>query len=669
MNQRHRTPDLPLKSPSDARGRLFQKEDPFGTIQDAGSTVLRSIPLMVGCLMVLAPASKSQEPPWPQQVTRNGSTLVTYQPQVDDWKNYTDLDWRAAFSITPPGGKSVIGVQEMYGKTQVLTDRDLVLISNLRIKKLYFPSLDEASATKMDQLARTLVPPTVAISLHKLVACVPKPSSVPSVPLRNDPPPIFVSNRPALLLFVDGKPELAQVKGTSIEFVANTSWPLFLDKAKSSSYLLAGQEWLTAASLQGPWSATAQLPPDMAKVAADPEWASLNSVIPPPASAKPVSPTVFYSAIPAEVILFDGQPSYSAIPGTQLTYAKNTASDVFVYTPTKQYYILTSGRWFRANSLEGPWSFVTPELPPDFARIPPSSAPGRVLVSVPATDEAKDAVLLAQISTTFQVSPAAAAAQAKVSYSGAPQFSPIEGTSLSYATNTQDKVIKVSGVYYLCLQGIWFMSTTAQGPWTTASSVPQAIYTIPPSSPVYNVTYVTQTTSSRGSVTASHTSGYMGVFIVGMAVGAVVANGSGYYYPPYVYHPPYGYPIYHPYPVTYGYPHSYYGGSYGASQTVYGAYGSATRAAAYNPYTGTAARGASVSTAYGTRSAAQAYNPYTGTAARGASVSTPYGSRSAAQAYNPYTGSYAATAQGSSPGAQWGSSVVTKGNQAAYTQH
>ena len=50
-------------------------------------------------------------------------------------------------------------------------------------------------------------------------------------------------------------------------------------------------------------------------------------------------------------------------------------------------------------------------------------------------------------------------------------------------------------------------------------------------------------------------------------------------------------------------------------------------------------------------------------------MSTPYGSRSAAQAYNPYTGSYAATAQGSSPGAQWGSSVVTKGNQAAYTQH
>jgi hypothetical protein len=619
----------------------------------------------------LAQVGMAQEAEWPQQVTRNGSVLVTYQPQVDDWKNFTELDWRAAFSLTPPGGKPAMGVVSMHGQTDVVPDRDLVVITNLKIKTLHFPSMDEASAAKMDQLFRTLVPPTVAISLRRLTACVPKPESVPSAPLRNDPPPVFVSYRPAILLFVDGQPQLAPVKDTSLEFVVNTSWPLFLDKGKTAYYLLVGQEWLTAVSLQGPWKLTAQLPPDMAKLAGDPEWSTLKSVIPPPANAKPVNPSVFYSTTPAEVLLFDGQPKYSAIPGTQLTYATNTASDVFVHTTKKQYYVLISGRWFRASALAGPWTFATPDLPSDFAGIPSNSPAGRVLVAVPGTDEAKDAVLLAQVPTTFEVDPVAAAAQAKVAYSGDPQFAPIEGTSLSYATNTQDKVIKVGDVYYLCLQGVWFMSTTAQGPWTTASSVPQEIYSIPPSAPVYNVTYVTQTTSSSGTVTASHTAGYMGAFVVGMTVGAIVANGSGYYYPPYVYRPPYGYPIYHPYPVTYGTVHHYHtwNGAYGVSRSVYGPYGSATRAASYNPYTGTYARGASVSTPYGTRSAARAYNPYTGTAARGASVSTPYGSRSAAQAYNPYTGRYAATAQGSSPGAQWGTSVVTRGNQSAITQH
>ncbi len=190
-----------------------------------------------------------------------------------------------------------------------------------------------------------------------------------------------------------------------------------------------------------------------------------------------------------------------------------------------------------------------------------------MLSSVPGTEEAKDAVLIAQIPTVMEIDPKSAAAQAKVSYNGDPQFAPIEGTSLSYATNTADKVIRVGDVYYLCLQGVWFMSPNAQGPWTTASSVPQVIYTIPPSSPVYNVTYVTQTTTSSGTVECSHTAGYLGAFVIGVTVGAVVANGTGYYYPPYMYYPPYGYPVYRPYPMPYG----YYG--YGSFYSTNGSYG------------------------------------------------------------------------------------------------
>jgi len=81
----------------------------------------------------------------------------------------------------------------------------------------------------------------------------------------------------------------------------------------------------------------------------------------------------------------------------------------------------------------------------------------------------------------------------------------------------------------------------------------------------------------------------------------------------------------------------------GVSQTAYGAYGSATRTASYDLYTGTSTRTASTSTAYGKQSVGQAYNPYTGT--------------------------YGATHQGSSPTAQWGQSYVSQGNKSAYTQH
>ena len=103
------------------------------------------------------------------------------------------------------------------------------------------------------------------------------------------------------------------------------------------------------------------------------------------------------------------------------------------------------------------------------------------MASVPGTPEAEDAVLIAQIPTTVTVNVAqAAVAKSKVSYVGAPQFAPIEGTTLQYATNTPNKVIQVGTQYYLCYQGVWFVSFSPQGPWQTAQTVPQAIYTIPP---------------------------------------------------------------------------------------------------------------------------------------------------------------------------------------------
>ena len=55
-----------------------------------------------------------------------------------------------------------------------------------------------------------------------------------------------------------------------------------------------------------------------------------------------------------------------------------------------QYYILISGRWFRGESLQGPWGFVAgSELPPDFAKIPLDNPKSTVLASVPGTPQAK----------------------------------------------------------------------------------------------------------------------------------------------------------------------------------------------------------------------------------------------------------------------------------------
>jgi hypothetical protein len=610
-------------------------------------------PLAMAAAKSTAGSDQPSDPGWPRERYQNGARLIIYQPQVDNWKDFKELTWRMAVSLTPKSGKEVMGVVEMKGSTEVDNVAKIVNITNLQVTGTYFPSLDQATKEKTEQSFKTLIPPTVSISLHRVIASVPKPEAPAGVQLNNDPPKIFVGYRPSILLSVDGEPVLSDVPNTNLKYVVNTQWPLFFDNGNSAYYVAVGQQWLTASSLEGQWLAAKKLPPDMSKVGKDKQWSALKKIIPPPAKASGVTPAVFYSDKPAEVILFDGQPVYAQIPDTQLQYATNTNSVVFLFSATQQFYYLTAGRWFRTNDLQnGLWTYATADLPADFAKIPQSSPASAILASVPGTDEAKDAVLLAQVPTTMTIKPDTAQANVKVEYGGEPKFEPIKDTSMAYATNTRDKVIKLEGIYYLCLQGVWFMAPAPNGPWTTCMSVPQEIYTIPPSSPVYNVTYVTQTANSDGTVQDSYTAGYLGGFILGAATGAIVANGSGYWWPPYAYA---GY--YYPYAATYcggyyyggyGYHHAtpYYNsatGAYGWKQTAYGPYGSATRGAAYNPYTGTYARGAS--------------------------VSTPYGTRSAAQAYNPYTGTYAQTRQGSNPNAQWGSSYVSRGNQSASMGH
>lgn len=593
----------------------------------------------------------AQDPGWPRKLVKPGGTLIMYQPQVDDWRNFTDITWREAFQLTPNGGKEIVGAASLEATTQVNTDTHMVLLFDIHVLNTYFPGEDLAVIPQLDQLFRSFVPFTVNASLDRLIAYMPKPQSLKSVELKNDPPYIFVSHTPAILLSVDGEPVLSEIAKSDLKFVVNTPWPLFFDKSKSQYYLLVNNLWLSAEDLHGPWLRATKLSKAFDKLPDSGKFADTKKMVPPPQVANSIVPQVFYSTVPAEVILFDGQPTYTAIAGTQLVYANNTESPVFVYSPTQTYYYLAAGRWFSAQNLTGPWTFASLNLPSDFSYIPLSSPASAILASVPGTSQAKDAVLIAQIPTTMLLNPTTAAAQAKVSYTGAPQFVAIEGTTLQYATNTPDKVIQVGDVYYLCLQGVWFMSTTPLGPWTTASSVPQVIYTIPSSSPVYNVTYVTQVTTSSGYVQSSYTAGYLGAFVMGAAVGAIVTSGTGYYYPPYIGYPVGGYPYYRPYPTPYG-AYGAYGsatyyhtgtGAYGVSQTTYGAYGSATRTASYNPYTGTSTRTASTSTAYG--------------------------KQTVGQAYNPYTGSYGATHQGSSPTAQWGQSYVSQGNKSATTQH
>ena len=334
----------------------------------------------------------------------------------------------------------------------------------------------------------------------------------------------------------------------------------------------------------------------MSKLPSGQNFDDVKKMVPPPPAIWNCSDHIF-SKVPAELILLKGAPVYTSIKGTSLLYVANTDNNLFLDNKAKLYYVLLSGRWFSSKTFNGPWAYAGNSLPADFAKIPKNSTKANVLSSVPGTTEASDAVLLAQVPQTAIVNKKEAEAKVKVMYDGDPKFTAIENTTMSYATNTTEKVIKVGDLYYLCFQGVWFMSSNPKGPWKTADSVPDVIYTIPSSSPVYNVTYVTQTNATATTVESSTTDGYLGMFVVGMAVGACIVYGTGFYYPPYIFYGPmYPYPIYRPYPYAYGAGFAYnpWTGGYVGGRVAYGPYGTARSAAWYNPATGNYGRAASM---------------------------------------------------------------------------
>ena len=490
-------------------------------------------------------AQPSGDPGWPRVFKKSGKEVTVYQPQVDYWNGYTNIHYRAAIAVkTGSSKKEKFGVAEVDSLTVVdHTARVVALVPLTR--DLRFPNTSDSEATSLRMVVEELMPPGQAttISLDRVLAYL-NPEQQPvqrAVEVNIQPPKIFYSRKPALLVMFMGEPELKPVdtNRTDLMFALNTNWDVFYDTIEQRYYLLNGTSWLTAAdAVNGPWTPTKKLPAGLSALPVTDNWADVRKNVPgKPAKAVPV---VFATREPAEMILTKGEPSYSPSPGTRLMRVANTESILFLHSGEGQFYFLAAGRWFRTKTLDGPWSAASADLPADFMNIPDNNPAAFVKTSVPGTRDAKDAVLLASVPATTTVVVTNVTVQAV--YSGPPQFTVIQGTTVQYAVNSPNQIFLVNGGYYWCYQGAWLYGATANGPWTFCTSVPSAIYTIPPSNPNYNVTYVVVQSSTPTTVVYSQTSGYSGEYVaangvlmfgMGMLVGAAIANNHDhYYYPP-----------------------------------------------------------------------------------------------------------------------------------------
>lgn len=475
---------------------------------------------------------------WPQELNGDKGNIIIYQPQPEKLIGNI-LTGRAAMQLELHANKEpVFGV--FWFSSTIETDRSTnsVIIKNIEVTKVGWSDSTESDEMKFTQFVEDkLQNSSFAASLSKLTATLSNAETVKQSleNIKNDAPIILFENELAVLLSYDGKPIFKEIENSLYQRALNTQFAVVKVKNEQQYYLTSGSLWYQASNELGPWKVTTNPPTDLvAMIAKDDKEASKNK----PA----IAPLVITATKPTELIVSDGKPEWVSLTGGKLLYVKNTETPWLREISSGDMYILLSGRWFKRGSERNPWTFIRADkLPKSFKDIPPESDIGGLRSSVAGTDEANQAILDAQIPQTAAIK--RSEAKLTVQYDGEPKFVLIEGTDVEHAVNTNAQVLKIENKFYAVDNGVWFVADTAKGAWIVADSIPtSAIAQIPPSSPVYNTTYVKIYDSTPEIVYVGYTPGYMWSY----PYYGVPIYGTGWYYPPY-----YG-AWYYPRPPTWG---------------------------------------------------------------------------------------------------------------------
>ncbi|HVU97249.1 MAG TPA: hypothetical protein VHE34_18595 [Puia sp.] len=494
------------------------------------------------------PAQQQQQQDWPRSFTTDDGTVIKiYEPQPEAFTDNV-LKSRWAISVTAAGKDPVFGT--FWSVANVETDRDnrRVIIQSVKVPNVKFPGqTDENFISSLKTALETNLPSAAGdLSLDELLSGLDMNTEQKklSKDLNTTAPRIIYSDKPALLVMIDGQPKLQQNKDWNLDVVVNT--PFTIVKANNGGfYLYGGKRWYQAQSATGPYSPAGSVPSelDQVKNAVDNANSSNAGYIDSASAAQDSRVSdIIVSTSPAELIQTDGKPNFTAIPGTNLSYASNSSNDLFQDGGSGKYFVLIAGRWYSSGSLTGGWHYVASNsLPADFAKIPEGSPKDNVLASVAGTDAAREAIMDAQVPQTAKVD--RNSASTSVNYNGEPQFSPLQGTDMQYGTNTSSSVILDHGIYYTVDNGVWFQAPSPNGPWTVATERPDEVDRIPPSSPLYNTKYVYIYDVTPDYVYMGYTPGYLNTYIYG----PTVVYGTGFYYDPWYNG------FYYPRPWTWGF--------------------------------------------------------------------------------------------------------------------
>ena len=215
----------------------FMKTHPLFTRPTLCLCILTA--LLFNCLA--SAAQTAADPGWPRVFKQDGKQLTVYQPQVDYWHGYTNLHFRCAIAV-----KGVFEAGEVRRGRGGRAHRHRSCRPHRRHRAAQArPALCQRVASRnWPSCARRwneLNPSgqAITLSLDRVIAYL-DPATQPvqhAVELNLDPPKIFSSSTPAILVIFMGEPQFKPVETnrTDLLFALNTNWDVLYDTAEPSS--------------------------------------------------------------------------------------------------------------------------------------------------------------------------------------------------------------------------------------------------------------------------------------------------------------------------------------------------------------------------------------------------------------------------------------------------
>lgn len=193
-------------------------------------------------------------------------------------------------------------------------------------------------------------------------------------------PKIVVAHEPTELLVFDGEPVWEPLVGDDLLYAANTASAVFSYRPDKQVYVLLSGRWYRSGSLEGgKWEFVE--PDDLPSCFEEiPEDSEMGGVLAHVTGTELANEAILDALIPETKAIrrdtaqcdvdYDGAPRFESVPGTDLRYSVNSASQVLSYLD--RYYCCDQGVWFVADAPDGPWA-VADAVPDAFREIPPES--------------------------------------------------------------------------------------------------------------------------------------------------------------------------------------------------------------------------------------------------------------------------------------------------------